>query len=294
MSIPVLHDIGAVIMTKNNVIADPGTGNTFNQNGMAYGTAVVGAGTYKLPDDGLPQYVRATGAVTVQSVASVTVAALTSGQVALCIPITSTTWVSTILEVGTSSSLAELGTTLTSAKGLIDLPLAGWREVVSNDVAALATAGTTGSGGTLATDTTPTLEYVNGDTTSTLRMLWATSNSDPLVRQFMLPWDLDRTQPILFKAMGVMSGATNSIALSLDTYFTDDGGAAATKVEDDTSLFTDASGTVTATIAAADIPAVNPTTPLTATIEITPAAHTSDTLTVYATWIEYTKKLLTA
>ena len=79
-------------MTKNNVIQDPGTGGTFVQNGMAYGTATVGAGTYKLPDGGLPQYVQASGAVTITSVAGVTVAILASGQTALCVPLSSTTW----------------------------------------------------------------------------------------------------------------------------------------------------------------------------------------------------------
>lgn len=98
----VLHQIGHQWMGKNHTIQDPGTGNTFAQNGLAYGLASVGAGTYKLPDDGLPQYVQATGAVTVTSVAGTTVATLVSGQVELFIPLSSTTWTASGVAAGTS------------------------------------------------------------------------------------------------------------------------------------------------------------------------------------------------
>ncbi len=47
-------------------------------------------------------------------------------------------------------------------------------------------------------------------------------------------------------------------------------------------------------MAAADFPAGNGTVPISMTVEITPGSHTSDTLTVYATWLEYIKKLLTS
>ncbi len=89
----VLHQIGHQWMGKNHTIQDPGTGNTFAQCGAAYGLASVGAGTYTLPDDGLPMYVRATGSVTIQSAAAVTVATMTTGQIAFFVPATSTTWV---------------------------------------------------------------------------------------------------------------------------------------------------------------------------------------------------------
>lgn len=100
MSIPVLHDIGAVHMTKNNVIQDPGTGGTFKQNGMAYGTATVGAGTYKLPDGGLPMFVQSTGAVYINSVAGVRAGYLASGQLGLFTPLSSTTWAGVRLVTG--------------------------------------------------------------------------------------------------------------------------------------------------------------------------------------------------
>jgi hypothetical protein len=278
----------------NHTILAPSSGGTFEQKGMAYGTATVGAGTYILPDDGLPMIVRATGAVVINSEASVMVTTLADGQAAIFLPLTSTTWSAVILDTGASASLKELEATLTTQYGYIYIPLTSWREVVSNDVAALATAGTTGSGGVLATDTTPTLEYVNGDTDSTLRMLWATSNVDPIVTQVMLPSDCDISAGIAFKAAGLMSGSSNAPVLSLDTYFYAGAAVVTAKVEDDTTAFGPALSTVTASIATGDIPSTAAGVPVFATIEVTPGAHATDTLQITGTWIQYTKKLLTA
>lgn len=279
--LPTLHDIGGVIMTKNNVIQDPGTGNTFNQNGMAYGTATVGAGTYKLPDDGLPMYVRATGAVTINSLAGTTVAVLATGQIAECHPLTSTTWAATIFDTGSAASLKELETTLLTTQGFIDLPLDGWREVTSNDITNAA-----GNGGVLATDSTPTLEYVNGDTDSQIRVLWAGGNADALARQVTLPPDLDRTQPIVLNVRGVMGGENDAPVLDVDTFFNEGD----TKVEDATAAWDNSVSVRTATIASADIPA----NAATVSIEITPGTHATDAMVMYSSYLTYTKKLLTS
>ena len=114
MSIPVLHDIGAVIMTKNNVIADPGTGNTFNQNGMAYGTATVGAGAYKLPDNGLPMFVRTTAVAEIQAADSLLIAVIPSGRIALFFPLTATTWSYVLLDSASTASLSVAKVTTSS------------------------------------------------------------------------------------------------------------------------------------------------------------------------------------
>lgn len=281
MSVPVLADIGAQWFTNNHLIQAPSSGGTFQQNGMAYGLAVVGAGTYVLPDNGHPQYVRATGAVTITSVAAVTAATLVSGELALFIPSSTTTWI-----CAWQSGVYDH---LTSAKGMIDIPLPSWREAGTDD-----TLNAAGHGGILATDTTPALEYTNGDTDSTLRLLWAVSNSDPIVTQFSIPWDMDRTQPLLFKAIGLMGSTENTPVLALDTYFKAEGTAATAKIEDNSTAFSDAEAAVVATIAAADFPAVAATVPMSCTVEVTPGAHTtaSNTITVYQTWFEYTKKLV--
>lgn len=89
----VLADIGHLWSQNNHKLPVISTGGTFIQNSIAFGLAVQGAGTYKLPDNGLPMYVQATGSVTIQNASAVTVATLTSGQIVLFIPLTSTTWV---------------------------------------------------------------------------------------------------------------------------------------------------------------------------------------------------------
>jgi hypothetical protein len=91
------RDYGSATTGDYGKIDAPASGATFKQKGIAFGTATVGAGTYILPDGGLPMYVRATGAVTLTSAAPVTIATLASGEAALCIPLTSTTWSATVL-----------------------------------------------------------------------------------------------------------------------------------------------------------------------------------------------------
>lgn len=116
----VLHEIGYQWVTKNHRIPDPGTGGTFKQNDIAYGLAVVGAGTYKLPDGGVPMYVQATGTVTITSAASVTVAVIYSGQIALCMPLTSTTWASNAFSRGGSEPIPNAKyTTSSAASGVV-------------------------------------------------------------------------------------------------------------------------------------------------------------------------------
>lgn len=112
----VLHQLGLQWQTNNHTIQDPGTGNTFKQDNIAFGKATVGAGTYKLPDGGLPMYVHATGAVTITSEAAVTITALESGQIALLVPLTSTTWAATVLDTGVALVLptAKFSTSSTS------------------------------------------------------------------------------------------------------------------------------------------------------------------------------------
>lgn len=284
--------------TNNNLIEDVATGGTFTFNGRSHVTCIsVAAGTKKLPDAGIGTEATftAAGAVTLTNSAGTTVQTLASGDT-VTVKVTSRTsaGVST-WKLTESSTLKNIQTTLTTSYGYVHIPLTAWREVVTNDISDAAVGAADSSGGVLATDTTPALEYINGDTNSSLRLLWAASNVDPLACQVLIPADLDETQPIYFKAVGVMSGATNAPVLSLDTYFTELTGGGMTKIEDDTSAFSDAVGVVTATIAASDFSSlVNNNTPLFATIEITPGAHGTDTLAVYGTYLQYTKTLLTA
>ncbi len=265
--LPVLHDIGAVWATKNHLLPVVASGATFIQNGMAYGTAVVGAGTYKLPDDGLPMYVRATGDVIVTTAAGVHVLSMSSGTRAEFIPISSTSWI-----VGGSFSTV----------GSIPIPLTAWREITSNDI-----TNASGNGGVLATDTTPTLETVNGDTDGQLRMLWASSNSDAVATQVPLPPDFDPTQDLVLHIRGQVLGSDDEAVMSLDSFFNEGD----TKVEDDSVAWNNDVSAIAdrpITIAAADIPS----NAATVSLELTPGTHATETLTIYSTWLTYKKKLV--
>lgn len=187
-------------------------------------------------------------------------------------------WVGTVNTGDIASgavTAAKLATTLKT--GFVPVPLTSLREVVSNNITNAA-----GNGGLMASDTTPIFEFTNGDTDSALRLRWAASNSDPIVFQVPLPPDLDEAAVVEVHLRAAMGGATDTPVISADSYF-DEGD---TKVEDDSTAIT---GTTVAeyiiSIAAADVPAGAQTF----TCELTPGAHTTDTLLIYAVWVEYTR-----
>lgn len=162
--------------------------------------------------------------------------------------------------------------------GFIPIPLADLREVASNNLLNAA-----GNGGLLATDTTPIFEYTNGNTDSSLRLRWASSNSDAFTYQVTLPPDLDPSNPINIRYLAAMGGATDVPVLTCDHFFNVGG-----------TIRTVATGAVTGTTVAiytvSIVAASIPTQPLTLSVEVTPGAHTTDTLLLYAVWLEYTRR----
>lgn len=241
--------------------ADGGTLNLQSKSSVKFS---LGAGTYKLPNAATftEVTVLATGAVTLTTIGGTHIVSVASGKIVTLVATSASTW-----SVANGLSLA----------GFIDIPLDRWREVTTNDI-----TNATGNGGILATDTTPTLEYVSGDTDSQIRVLWAAGNTDPIAVQLTLPSDLDRTQSIVFAFNGV-GGAADSAALTLDVFF--DSGD--TKVETSTLGWTATQATRTATVTASDIPS----TALTMSVELTPATHATDTMTMYCSYITYTRKV---
>lgn len=126
------------------------------------------------------------------------------------------------------------------------------------------------------------LETVNGDTDSQIRLTWPASNSNPVAFNTPLPPDLDPSDPILLNLYTDMSGSTDTPVVAADTYFN----VGDTKVEDNSSAVGATPDVATITIAAADIP----TWPLVMACELTPGAHATDDLHLYALWLEYTRK----
>lgn len=167
--------------------------------------------------------------------------------------------------------------TLTELYGFIDLPLAIWREVGTNDIQNLAA-----HGGEMAKDSTPIFEFTNGDADSALRLRWVASDSNAIALQATLPPDFDDTADLVIHLRAAMAGTTNTPVIDCDAFFNEGD----TKVEDASAAITGTTvAEYTITIAAADIPAGAQTVSL----ELTPGAHTTDALYVYAIWLEYTK-----
>lgn len=281
-------DIFGFYAALNGIIADPGSNGTFNLEGTWGAYSTIASGVRKLPAGmpvGVKFYVIATGSVIIRNAAGTTIAQLVAGQVGEFLSVGSSNWVAMSLQ-----SFGTTGTpisTLTTSNGVIPIPLTDWREVVSNNIPNAAA-----NGGLLATDTTPVFEFTNGDTDSSMRIRWAATNVDPIVAQVILPPDLDATQPIYFQATAIMSGLADQPVLTLDSYFTDTSLSAPTKIEDNTIAITDIAQTVTATIAAADVPDLSVGTVGYLTIEVTPASHGTDAINMYGTYIKYTKKFL--
>lgn len=187
---------------------------------------------------------------------------------------------SNISTVGTSDissgaiTAVKLSTTLKT--GFIPVSLASVREITTG-----AFINAAGNGGILATDTTPILNTINGDTDGAWRLAWAASNSDAIGFQVPLPPDLDEASVVEIHLRAYMAGATDTPVISADSYF-DEGD---TKVEDDSPALDATPTEHIITIAAADVPAGAQTL----SVELTPGAHTTDILYVTAIWVEYTR-----
>lgn len=175
-------------------------------------------------------------------------------------------------EVTVEGALAEIYAHVLNAQNFLAVPLASCLETDGTNATAL-----TGS-------TTPILDMANGDTDSGLVLTWEASNSDAILFQTPLPPDLDTSADLVIHLRAKSGGATDTPVISADSYFNEGD----TKVEDDSAALGAAYAENTITIAAADIPAGAQTL----TVELTPGAHTTDTVVLSAIWIEYTKTLL--
>jgi hypothetical protein len=165
--------------------------------------------------------------------------------------------------------------------GHIPLNLGSWRLIASSDIPAIAVA--SGNGGQLALDTAPSLKRVNGATDKKLRIAWAAAGVVPITADFAYPADLDDAATIVFHMLAAMAGATDIPVMGV-AFFE---GVGDTNAGGNTAAVTGVTVTeYTRTIAAVDVGAY----PNSASIELTPAAHGTDILYVYATWLTYQRK----
>jgi len=175
--------------------------------------------------------------------------------------------------VTVEAALQEIYAHILNAQNFLPVPLTGLMEGDATNVV-----------GPLKDDTTPVLDMANGDTDSGLVVTWAASNNDPVLFQTPLPPDLDTTEDLVIHLRAKSGGATDTPTIASDAYFNEGD----TKVEDVSAALSASYAEKTITIAAADIPSGAQTL----TVELTPGAHTTDTVVMSALWIEYTKQLL--
>jgi len=132
--------------------------------------------------------------------------------------------------------------------------------------------------------TTPVRDMANGDTDSGIVLTWVAANSDAIIFQAPLPPDLDSASDVVVHFRAKSGGTTDTPVISADSYFNEGD----TKVEDDSAALGSAYAEKIITIAAADVPAGAQTL----TVELTPGAHTTDTIVLSSIWVEYSGQTL--
>lgn len=161
----------------------------------------------------------------------------------------------------------------------IGIPLGDWREVSSGgdvgDVAAI--------GGVLASDTAPILR---GDANGSWEIFWAANAVDPIGVQVDLPPDIDDAGAA-YLDIDIYSGSTDAATMGVASSW--NGGSEVTDSADDAGTKSATVHTITATIAAGDIPASSRR----ATFRLTPPAHSTNGIGIVNTRLRYTPKLMT-
>lgn len=175
----------------------------------------------------------------------------------------------------TEAALQEIYQHMLSAQSFIPIGLESLLETDGTNIVAR-----------LGVGTTPVLDMANGDTDSGLLVTWVASNSDAVLFQVPLPPDIDVAADVVLHFRAKSGGATDTPTIASDAYFNEGD----TKVEDASSALGAAFAENTITIAAADVPAGAQTL----SVELTPGAHTTDTVVLSAVWIEYKKSILTS
>jgi len=182
----------------------------------------------------------------------------------------------------TASDGAELRTHLLSSQSFLPIGLHSLRKTTAMNVANAA-----GNGGVLANDTTPSLTAINGATDGCQHVLWGAGNIEQVAFQTPLPPDLDTSADINLHFRIASSDVNDAVGFTTRSFFNEgDTAVAGTSGTNQTATYAE----VTATIAAADVPSGAQSL----SVVLTPAAHTTDTMSLTALWIEYTKQLLTS
>jgi len=170
---------------------------------------------------------------------------------------------------------------------VVPIPLGAVREVDSNEIPNWTDSPNTndpsGAAGLISNSTTPLLEFQNGDTDSSFRLNWAGGDTDPVSAAVSLP-NLDSDEPVEVRLLAGMGASGDTPVINGDLYLTNASNAGgAAKREDSTDNVNDTVAEHVLTITDSNV--IEP--PATLTVELTPAAHSSQALHLYALWVEY-------
>jgi len=161
--------------------------------------------------------------------------------------------------------------------GFIPLDIGSLRIIAADVIGALT------EGMLLDGNTAPSLQRVNGAADKALRVIWgAASVVEVQFPPFPYPPDLDDTATVELHLMAAMAGATD-VPVITASYFESTGD---TNAGGNTAALSATIAEKSVVIAAADIGAQ----PNFANIGLTPGAHGTDAMHLYAAWLEYTRK----
>ncbi len=192
---------------------------------------------------------------------------------------------------GTSAkaTIAALRTAL-GGVGFIPLDITSLREIgvdTANQIGNAADGAAKGSGGILAADTTPALKRLNLATDKALIVDWPLGNLDEVqYPPLIMPPDLSEVIDLTLHFLVRMSGGTDTTT-HFDVQVFD--GIGDTEMGGITSNFTSSLAELTVTIANANVSG-NPTGVLNVALVPT-TAHGTDSIQLFGSWMEYTKKL---
>ncbi len=128
--------------------------------------------------------------------------------------------------------------------------------------------------------TGPLRDSANGDTDSGIVITWIASNSDAVIFQVNIPPHVSQRDTLTVKMRIVAGGSTDTPTIAADMYINEGD----TKVEATSAEVSDVVQELSVSISGADVPDVARTF----TCELTPGAHTTDTLVLSALWVELT------
>jgi hypothetical protein len=234
---------------------------------IPFKVARTSAGLYKITlDHGWPELITAVGSAQVNSEVDQTI--VTFGQ----------------YSAATASAPATMDLLVSQKEqGFIPLELVNARELVTNQFDTVASSGFH-VGGLLGNGTTPSAIVTNPGTDGSAYLSWVASNSAKISWPGIpVPPDVNAAGIITVNLLACMSGSTDTPAITVDAW----NGVGGTTLGGATPALAPATSSQPNLVQLALSAAVAYPSPL--TIGLTPGAHTTNAVNLYAAWLTYVK-----